>query len=71
MKRLGLWEVFSWKKVCTQAEDLAGGLLEIGVKSGDNVAVISSNTPEVFVKIAAIQAIGAVPVPLHADITED
>jgi len=71
MKRLGLWEVFSWQKIFALAEELAGGLLETGVKSGDNVAVISSNTPEVFVKIAAIQAIGAVPVPLHADITED
>ena len=71
IKRLGLWEAFSWEKVCVQAKNLAFGLLEIGVKPGDTVAVVSSNTPEVFIKIAAIQVIGAVPVPLHADITGD
>ena len=71
IKRLGLWEVFSWEKMLAQTKAVTFGLLEIGVRPGDAVAIISSNTPEVFFSISAVQIIGAIAVPLHADITED
>ena len=49
--------------------DVALGLIEIGIKPNDKVAIISSNRPEWNFIDFAIQIIGAVSVPMYPTIT--
>ena len=47
--------------------NLAKGLINLGIKEGDHVAVIGRNRPYLYWSLLAIQHIGAVPVPLYQD----
>ena len=50
---------------------LARSLLACGVQPGDHVALLMNNCPEVVQLIFALAKIGAVRVPLHANIGKD
>ena len=51
--------------------NLAKGLIKLGVKEGDHVAVIGRNRPYLYWSLVAAQHIGAVPVPLYQDAVAD
>ncbi|MGB0440267.1 MAG: AMP-binding protein, partial [Paracoccaceae bacterium] len=44
-KEFGIWQTWSWADTAEQVENLALGLLTLGVKPGDFVAVIGRNRP--------------------------
>ncbi|MEU7768631.1 class I adenylate-forming enzyme family protein [Nocardia sp. NPDC049190] len=48
---------------------LAAGLIERGIKSGDPVALLIPNSPDLFVTAHALFAIGAIAMPLSATAT--
>jgi len=63
-----------WKGVSTsdflkQAMRISRGLIALGVKENDNIAVISSNRVEWNTMDIAIQQIGAIMVPLYPNIS--
>ena len=55
-----------YEELGKQVDALAGGLMRIGVKKGDKVAVWLSNSPEWIVSEFAIIKAGAVIVPLSS-----
>src|ERR1035437_268060 len=69
-KEDGKWKKYSIDQYIAIVNDLSYGLLKLGVKRGDNIAIITPNRPEWnFVDMALLQ-IGAVHVPVYPTISE-
>nr|WP_286197113.1 AMP-binding protein [Tropicibacter sp. R15_0] len=66
-KEFGIWQSWTWKETSDEIEALALGLLNLGVNSGDHVAIIGRNRPYLYWSMLASQMVGAVPVPLYQD----
>ena len=66
-KDFGIWQTHTWGQVAEQVRALAAGLFSLGVKRGDKVAIVGDNRPRLYWTMTAVQAIGAVPVPLYQD----
>ena len=67
VKRLGLWNTYTWSDFARHVQSIASGLSAMGVQKGDKVIVVSDNTPEVMFMTSALQVCGAIPVPLNAN----
>lgn len=68
----GKWESTSSKKFIEQANQVSRGLLRLGIKPGDKVAVISTtNRTEWNILDIALLQIGGVNVPIYPTISED
>ncbi len=66
----GEWLYFSTQEVIKQAEHAAQGLLDIGLKQGEKVAIVSyKNRPEWCIMDLAIQMAGGISVPLYPTIS--
>src|SRR5512136_412318 len=66
-KEFGIWQSYTWREVHDHVRDFSLGLVALGVKPGDRVAIIGDNRPEwVWSEIAA-QAAGAASVGLYQD----
>jgi long-chain acyl-CoA synthetase len=66
-KDYGIWQSWSWADTLREVEALAGGLLAIGFRPGDKLAIVGDNRPRLYWAIAATQALGGVPVPVYQD----
>ncbi|MFW8593594.1 AMP-binding protein [Cribrihabitans neustonicus] len=66
-KEFGIWQCWSWSEAAAEIEALALGLINLGVKEGDFVAIIGRNRPYLYWSMVAAQAAGAIPVPLYQD----
>lgn len=67
----GEWYCYSTQDVIDIANSISIGLLKMGVKKGDKVAIVSANRPEWnFIDLGA-QQIGAVSVPIYPTITTE
>lgn len=66
-KKFGIWQTYSWTDVHEMVERIALGLAQAGVKHGNHVALIGGNRPRLHACIAALQTLGAIPVPLYAE----
>ena len=67
----GSVRVLSSGEVVAAVRSLAAFLIDFGVAPGDRVAVLSENRPEWTIADLAIQASGAVNVPLHTTLAPD
>jgi len=65
----GKWFTYSTKDVIDIVNRVSLGLMKLGVKKDDKVAIISPNRPEWTMMELAIQQIGAVSVPMYPTIT--
>lgn len=65
------WKEWSWTQVAGQVRLLARGLVALGVKRGDRVALVAENRPEWIVADLAIMAAGAITVPAYTTNTVD
>ena len=65
-KRNGLYHDVTWSDYRWMADRAAAGLIELGVRHGDRVAILSENRYEWMVADQAILSTGAADVPLHA-----
>ncbi|UCD61907.1 MAG: long-chain fatty acid--CoA ligase [Flavobacteriaceae bacterium] len=66
----GNWKSFSTEDVKNYAEQAASGLLKLGLKSGDKVAmVIYKNRPEWVIMDFALQMSGLISIPLYPTIS--
>jgi long-chain acyl-CoA synthetase len=61
----GAWKGLSTQELITSADRLALGLMRLGVKPGDKVALASGNRSEWCVVDQAILRIGAIGVPIY------
>jgi len=66
-KEFGIWQSWTWLETAEEIEALALGLMDIGVKKGDYVAIIGRNRPSMYWSMVAVQMLNAVPVPLYQD----
>ncbi|MBK0404432.1 long-chain fatty acid--CoA ligase [Adhaeribacter sp. BT258] len=67
----GEWQKYSTQDTIDKANQVSLGLLKLGVKKGDKVAIVSMNRPEWVFADYGIQQIGAVGVPMYPTITEE
>jgi long-chain acyl-CoA synthetase len=66
----GKWKKFSASEFLDITNKLSMGLLKLGLKPGDNIAIISENRPEFnFIDLASLQ-IGVVNAPMYPNISE-
>ncbi|MDG1431139.1 MAG: AMP-binding protein, partial [Paracoccaceae bacterium] len=70
-KEFGIWQTWSWSETEKEIENLALGLINMGVNRGDHIAIIGRNRPYLYWSMVAAQMAGAVPVPLYQDAVAD
>jgi long-chain acyl-CoA synthetase len=63
----GDWREVGWKEAAALVDDYANGLLAIGIRKGDAVAIIAQTTIEWTLFDLALAQIGAVGVPIYAN----
>lgn len=68
-KDFGIWQRYTWNDVVEQVKTFAMGLVSLGVKRGQTVAIVGENEPELFWSEYAAQSIGAKVVCLYPDLT--
>lgn len=67
----GSWEPISTQSFIEQAEAFASGLLEMGLKPGDKIALISNNRPEWHIVDLGILLAGMISVPIYPTINSE
>jgi len=65
----GIWVKYSTAEYLKIANKISVGLLHLGIKKDDKIAIVSSNRPEWNFLDMGIQQLGAVSVPLYPNIT--
>ena len=68
-KKFGIWQTYSWEDYYLNVKYLALGLLSLGFKRGDKLAIIGDNSPEWYFGELAAQANGGVSVGMYSDLT--
>jgi len=53
--------------VANEVKRFSIGLLALNIQSGDRVAIVGSNRPNLYWAFSAIQSSGAIPVPVYSD----
>ncbi len=66
-KEYGIWQALTWSDLAAMVEHLACGLHEAGLKRDDHMIVVGANRPRLYATMLAVQALGAVPIPLYQD----
>jgi long-chain acyl-CoA synthetase len=56
----------TWSELRDRVDALAGGLSKLGVRRGDNVALMLSNRPEFHIADLAVMTLGATPFSIYA-----
>ena len=64
-KEYGIWNRHSWSHYYETAWLVALGLISLGIKPGDRVAIAGEDTPEWFYADLGTQMIGAVAVGIY------
>ena len=70
-KDFGIWQSWTWAEVAQEVTALACGLASLGLRRGEAVAVVGDNRPRLYWTIAAVQALGGIPVPMYQDAVAD
>src|SRR5260370_40975866 len=58
-------EVWTWRRLSSEVNRLAGGLIRLGIQPGDRVALHMANLPELVVAYLACFKVGAIAAPLN------
>jgi long-chain acyl-CoA synthetase len=66
-KEYGIWQEASWAQYASHVRAVCLGLVNLGLKRGDTVAVISGNRPAWLYTELAVQSVGAIPLGIFAD----
>ncbi len=70
-KAFGIWQTWNWSEYARNANELALGLMEIGMKESYPVAIIGNNRKQLYSAMFSVQMAGGVPVPLYQDAVAD
>jgi long-chain acyl-CoA synthetase len=68
-KAYGIWQEVTWQHYYDHVSALCLGLTQMGLQSGDRIAIICGNRPEWLYMELAAQSAGAIPVGLFVDCT--
>jgi len=69
-KENGEWKQYSIDEYIESVNNISYGLIAIGIRKNDKIAIISSNRPEWNIIDMGILQIGAIPVPIYPTISE-
>jgi long-chain acyl-CoA synthetase len=64
------WQSLSTEEILKQVEEFALGLVSIGIKPGECVGILAQSSPSWTIADLAIMSIGAITVPLFANISD-
>jgi long-chain acyl-CoA synthetase len=67
----GPWQVLTWSDMQRHVLAVAAGLVDAGIKAGDCVLLFSDNRIEWLYCDFAIQAVGAITVPVYHNLSND
>jgi long-chain acyl-CoA synthetase len=70
-KRAGAWQTSTWQQVYEKASDIAHGLLALGMKPGDKVAIIGSTREEWSLSDFGLLLAAGVTVPIYPSSLKD
>ncbi|MBN36319.1 MAG: long-chain fatty acid--CoA ligase [Rhodospirillaceae bacterium] len=70
-KHNGAYRPQTWADVAEEVRLLSAGLVDLGVKAGDRVVLVSENRPNWVIADLAILAAGGITVPAYTTNTED
>ena len=70
-KREGAWRKFNIQEYIGLTNAISYGMLEIGIKAGDKIGIVSGNRPEWNMIDFAIMQIGAISIPIYPTISQD
>ncbi|HNX88116.1 MAG TPA: long-chain fatty acid--CoA ligase [Paludibacteraceae bacterium] len=70
-KRDGQWQKFSIQKYTELTNLMSFGMLEMGIKKGDKVGIVSGNRPEWNMLDFAVMQVGAISVPIYPTISQE
>ena len=59
------WDEISWDEAATAVEELANGLLSLGLNKGDAFGIVGRTTPEWCLFDFALGSIGVIPAPVY------
>ncbi|MFQ5923635.1 MAG: AMP-binding protein [Anaerolineales bacterium] len=68
-KDFGIWQSFTWDESYQQVRDFSLGLVSMGLKRGDRVAIIGDNDREYLWAAFGVMAAGSTVVGLFTDVT--
>ena len=71
VKRGGRWETLDWRRVGTQVRELALGLLALGLRAGEAVAILAQSRAEWVEADFAVFSVGGVTVPVYPSYTAE
>ncbi len=66
-KDYGIWNQYTWQDVYMHVENMAYGLLYLGFRKGDKVAILGDNDPEWYWAEWAAQCLGGTAVGIYID----
>ena len=66
-KEFGIWQSFTWARYAERVGNFARGLVELGLKRGEIVAVLGDNRPEWLIAQLAAHSIGARSLGVYQD----
>ena len=66
-KEFGIWQSLTWTEYAERVRNFARGLVELGLKKGEIVAVLGDNRPEWLIAQLAAQSIGARSLGVYQD----
>jgi long-chain acyl-CoA synthetase len=67
----GTWRDTSWRELHDTVRHIAQGLIDLGVQSGDRIAILSDSRAEWVQCDLAIQATGAITIPIYPSLLEE
>ncbi len=66
-KDRGIWQEFSWREYAAQSRAFGLGLVAMGLRAGEKVAILSDNRPEwLFAELGTL-AVGGIAVGVYQD----
>jgi long-chain acyl-CoA synthetase len=65
---LGVWRPITWSVLMAEAAEIGSGFRNLGIGSGDVVALLMSNHPTWLAAYLGIQGVGAVVAPIDPDL---
>lgn len=68
-KHLGIWQEYTWAECYEHVRLVCLGLVELGLRRGEKVAIIGDNDPQYYWAQLAVQAAGGVAVGVFTDST--
>jgi long-chain acyl-CoA synthetase len=66
-KEFGIWQTLSWQQFLERVRNFSLGLVHLGLRPGDKVAIVGDNRPEWIIAELATQAAGGVSMGIYQD----